>query len=227
MIVSNGICSAQFIYVRNDIGSLGTLTVAGGSVDPGVLSVGGASGAFFKNTGSQITFFGPTSIGGTYVSDPAMNTFNGALNLSGVLSGGVGDVFVFNDDFTSTNPDGLQLAGAKVVFNAGAHTFTLTGVTSIGTLELSDGASVSLVGADLFVGVLNADTNQFTTAQTVYYDPAQNPSLAGQTYALNGGGSLTAVPEPSSAMLVLLAVAAALCRRVGKRPVGAGRLQQH
>jgi|GEM_PF-2352865 len=186
-----------------------------------------ASGAYFKNTGSQITFFGVASIGGTYVSDPAMNVFNSALNLSGVLAGGPGDVFVFNDDFTSTNPDGLQLAGAKVVFNAGAHTFTLTGVTSIGTLELSDGASVSLVGADLFVGVLNADTNQFTTAQTIYYDPTQNPSLGAQTYALNGGGSLTAVPEPSSAMLVLLGVAAALCRRVGKRPVGAGRLQQH
>jgi len=70
-----------------------------------------------------------------------------------------------------------------------------------------DGASVSLVGADLFVGALSADTNQFTTAQTIYYDPAQNPSLAGQTYALDGGGSLTAVPEPSSAWLVFFGIA--------------------
>jgi T5SS/PEP-CTERM-associated repeat protein len=168
-----------------------------------------AAGAFFKNTGSQVTFFGIASIGGTYVSDPAMNTFNSALTLSGVLAGGPGDVFVFNDDFTSTNPDGLQLAGAKVVFNAGAHTFTLTGPASIGELELQNGASILLAGGDLIVGLLSAQTNQFTTAQTIYYDPAQNPSLGAQTYALNGGGSLTAVPEPSSALLVLFGVVAA------------------
>jgi T5SS/PEP-CTERM-associated repeat protein len=166
-----------------------------------------AAGAYFKNTGSQVTFFGPTSIGGTYLSDPAMNVFNSALNVSGVLAGGAGDVFVFNGDFTSTNPDGLQLAGAKVVFNAGAHTFTLSGTASIGELELQSGASILLAGGDLIVGLLNADTNQFTTAQTIYYDPAQNPSLGAQTYALNGGGSLTAVPEPSSALLVVLGLA--------------------
>jgi hypothetical protein len=76
------------------------------------------------------------------------------------------------------------------------------------------------------VGLFNASTGQFTTAQTIYYDPAQNPSLGAQTYALNGGGSLVAVPEPSSALLVLLALAAApLCRRTGKRSGGAPRLQ--
>jgi T5SS/PEP-CTERM-associated repeat protein len=178
-----------------------------------------ASGAYFKNTGSQITFFGIASIGGTYVSDPAMNIFQSALNLSGVLAGGAGDVFVFNDDLTSTNPDGLQLAGAKVVFNAGAHTFTLAGPAQIGELELQSGASLLLAGGDLIVGLLSAQTNQFTTAQTIYYDPAQNPSLGAQTYALNGGGSLTAVPEPSSALLLLLAVAVVtpLCRRVTRK----------
>jgi hypothetical protein len=130
------------------------------------------------------------------------------LGVGGVLEGGVGDVFVIHGDFSSANPDGLQLAGAKVVFNAGAHTFTLAGTAQIGELELQSGASVSLAGGDLIVGVFNASTGQFTTAQTIYYDPAQNPSLGAQTYALNGGGSLTAVPEPSSAMLVLLGLVA-------------------
>jgi T5SS/PEP-CTERM-associated repeat protein len=171
-----------------------------------------AASAVFKNTGSQITFFGPTAIGGTYASDPAINTFNGSVVLdpTGVLAGGAGDVFIISGDLTSANPNGLQLAGAKVVFNSGAHTFTLAGTAQIGELELQSGASILLAGGDLIVGLFSASTDQFTTAQTIYYDPAQNPSLGAQTYALDGGGSLTAVPEPSSGLLVLFAVAASL-----------------
>jgi hypothetical protein len=190
------------------------------------------SGAYFKNTGSDVTFFGSFYNNGTFTSDPAVNTFSAGLTLglTGILTGGDGDVFVINGDLSSANPNGLQLAGAKVVFNAGAHTFTLAGPTSLATLELSDGANVSLIGADLYIGLLNGETNQFTTAQTIYYDPAQNPLLAGQTYTLNGGGSLSPVPEPSSALLVLLGVAALVSSAVRKRvflPRGGGapRLQ--
>ena len=107
------------------------------------------------------------------------------------------------------------------MFNDGAHTFTLAGVASIGTLELSDGASVSLLGADLIVGVFNAATDQFTTAQTIYYDPVQNPSLGAQSYALNGGGTLTAVPEPSSMLLVLFGVVAAVTAARRRNKAGA------
>jgi len=168
-----------------------------------------AASAYFKNTGSDITFFGSTFIGGTYLSDPAMNTFNGsvALDATGVLAGGAGDVFVIGGDLSSANPNGLQLSGAKVVFNDGAHTFTLAGTATIGTLQLDSGTSVSLVGGDLIVGVFNAQTDQFTTAQTIYYDPSQNPSLGAQTYALNGGGMLSPVPEPTSAWLVFFGIA--------------------
>ena len=176
-----------------------------------------ASGAYFKNTGSDVTFFGPTSIGGTYLSDPAMNTFNGDVTLdpTGVLVGGAGDVFVIGGDLSSANPQGLQLAGAKVVFNEGAHTFTLSGTAQIGELEVSSGGMVNLIGGDLVVGVFGAETNEITTAQTIYYDPMQNPDLAGQTYTLEGGGTLTAIPEPGSALLVVLGVAL-LFRCVGR-----------
>ncbi len=168
-----------------------------------------AATAYFKNTGSDVTFFGSFYNNGTYLSDPAINTFNGtvALDATGVLAGGAGDVFVIGGDLTSANPDGLQLAGATVEFNAGSHTFTLAGTATIGTLQLDSGTSVSLVGGDLIVGVFNAQTDQLTTAQTIYYDPAKNSSLGGQTYALNGGGALSPVPEPTSAWLVFFGIA--------------------
>ncbi len=205
-----GIAASGILRLGNDIPSGNVAVINQGALQVRAGAFTNAASAYFKNTGSDVTFFNAFYNNGTYLSDPAMNTFNGsvALDATGVLAGGAGDVFVIGGDLTSANPTGLQLAGAKVIFNDGAHTFTLAGPASIGELELTSGASVSLVGGDLYVGLLNADTNQFTTAQTIYYDPAQNLSLAGQTYALDGGGTLTAVPEPSSVGLVLFGIVA-------------------
>lgn len=172
----------------------------------------------FKNTGSDLTFFN-TYVGGLLINDPATTRFAGGLDLgtTGGLVGGAGDVFVIGGNFVSGNPAGLDIADATLVFEAGGHNFTLAGTARIGTLSLDSGASVSLAGADLIVGVFDANANQFTTPETIYYDPAQNPALGGQTFALNGGGSLTIIPEPSSFLLVVAGVAALLRSAVGGR----------
>ncbi len=49
-----------------------------------------------------------------------------------------------------------------------------------------------------------------------YDPPPQNPSLAGQTYTLDGGGSLSPVPEPSSALLAGLGVATLMRFMIGR-----------
>jgi hypothetical protein len=175
------------------------------------------TGGVFKNTGSQLTFFEVFFNNGSYISDPATNTFHATLTLgpSGALVGGPGDVFVFSADLLSANPAGVDLPEAALVFEAGPHTFTLAGTARVGLLQLKAGASVFLAGADLLVGIFAADAAQFTTAQTIYYDPAQNPALGGQSYALSGGGWLMAIPEPSTALLTLLGLAGLLFRRRG------------
>lgn len=170
------------------------------------------AGGVMKNTGSDITFFSTFFNNGTYISDPATNTFNAALALgpAGKLAGGEGDVFIVNADLLSANPNGLDIADATLAFGGGTHNFTLAGTARIGTLSVADGATVVLNGGDLIVGFFGADASQFTTAQTIYYEPALNPDLDGQTYALTGGGSLTVVPEPSTCVLVLLGGVTAL-----------------
>ncbi len=176
------------------------------------------AGGVIKNTGSDITFFNAFFNNGSFISDPATNTFNATLTLgtSGELKGGAGDVFIINGSLLSANPNGLDLPDAEVVFGLGAHDFTLAGTAHFGTLQLAGGASVSLAGGDIIVGIFSASPNQFTTAQTIFYDPALSPWLEGQTYSLTGGGLLTAVPEPSTWLMVILALAV-LARGCGPR----------
>lgn len=177
------------------------------------------AGGVFKNTGSDIVFFNTFFNNGTYVSDPATNTFNATLALgpAGKLAGGEGDVFVVNSHLLITNPNGLDIAEATLAFGGGAHEFTLAGTAHIGTLSLADGATVVLTGGDLIVGFFGADASQFTTAQTIYYDPVLNPDLGGQTYALTGGGTLAVVPEPGTWTMVLVGVAALVSSAVRKK----------
>ncbi len=56
--------------------------------------------------------------------------------------------------------------------------------------ELSQDAYVSLIEADI---ADDSVTNITGNGHHVYYDPAQNPSLGGKTYKLQGGGELKAV----------------------------------
>jgi hypothetical protein len=175
--------------------------------------------AVFKNTSSQITFYSVFYNDGTYISDPATNVFTAtvALGPNGALVGGKGDLFVLQGDLTSANVDGLQIDGATLEFTAGAHNFTLAGTAHLGALQLDSGATLTLAGANLYVGSFDAIPSQITSADTIYYDPTQNPSLGGQTFALAGGGLVEAVPEPGTFALVLTALVSGIVVRRRRR----------
>jgi hypothetical protein len=111
------------------------------------------------------------------------------------LVGGKGDLFVLQGDLASANANGLQIDGATVEFTRGAHAILLAGTAHLGALQLDSGATLTLSGADLYVGALDASPTQLTSAYDIVYDPTQNPCLGGQTYTLAGGGLLEAVPE--------------------------------
>ncbi len=72
-------------------------------------------------------------------------------------------------------------------------------------------------GATLYVLEFDAALSQITTADTIYYDPTDNPALGGLTYILSGGGLLEAVPEPGTWLLVVVGVAALLRSAVARK----------
>jgi len=83
---------------------------------------------------SKVTFEGPVSVSGTYVSDPSTNTFASDVTITatGAIAGGAGDLFDFKKSFfiqRPTNPSAaFNLASSEVRFsNGGAHTNTITG----------------------------------------------------------------------------------------------------
>lgn len=170
------------------------------------------AGGYFKNTASQMTFYSSFFNNGSYVSDPATNVFTASMALGpdGTLGGGKGNLFVMQGDLTSANPNGLQIDGATLEFTSGAHNFTLTGTAYLGALQVDTGGTLMFSGANLYVAVFDAALSQITTADTIYYIPADNPALSGLTYILSGGGLLEAVPEPGTWVLVLVGVAALL-----------------
>jgi hypothetical protein len=173
-------------------------------------AVTNTAGGYFKNTSSQVTFFNTFYNNGSYVSDPATNLFNAtvALGPNGTLGGGKGDLFVLQGDLTSANADGLQIDGATLEFTSGAHNFSLAGTAYLGTLQVDTGGTLMFSGATLYVAVFDASLSQITTADDIYYNPAENPALGGLTYILSGGGLLEAVPEPGTWSLVLCGLAA-------------------
>ncbi|MBM3888015.1 MAG: hypothetical protein FJ388_02690 [Verrucomicrobia bacterium] len=191
------------------------------------------SGGVFKNTDSHLIFFSSFVNNGTYISDPATNTFSSDLILGpdAALVGGAGDTFEFGAGFlnSSTNATVFNLSSATVSFTDGSHTMLLAGEDlgatwsgytdnfAIGTLELADAALLKLedgyldnLSAALYVDYFNAETNQITSAYNIYYNSANNPLLRDQTYALIGGGWLIPIPEPATWVLLLLAGASAL-----------------
>src|SRR5207237_3533074 len=90
-----------------------------------------------------------------------------------------------------------------------------------GKLVLGAGDSLELNGDAVYVRslVLQAGLGQIDSiignGSNIYYDLAQpeNAYLQGQTYALSGGGSITPLPEPLSASVILLALDTLASRR--------------
>ncbi len=133
---------------------------------------------------ARVTYGGPVTIRGSYVSDPSTNTFESNLTVaaSGSLAGSNGDLFVFYRDWAnaSTNRSQFDLAFASVLFTNGGgatnHTLDLTGSGAldlgsnwlnvaqlatnfaIGTFSLAAGNTLTLTGDvvnALYVGALD------------------------------------------------------------------------
>jgi hypothetical protein len=203
-------------------------------------AVTNASGSTIKLTGGYATFMGDFYNNGSYISDPATNTFNTlALGPDGALVGGIGDEFIFGGDLLnySTNAFVFDISQAAVSFAAGSHTFALASADygtnwlgyndnfAIGEFKIESGGGVTFEdgnpltgGAALYVDIFNASASQVTSPFNIYYKPANNPSLSNQTYALSGGGWLIAVPEPATWMLLLAGAGALASRRRRVKP---------
>lgn len=146
----------------------------------------------------------------------------------------------------STNTSLFDLASSTVSFSGGVdHTNAVTGLDfgkflvgltpsnfAYGTLDLSSLDNLHLIDGDddsntnaLYVNILDlgGTTNNVSllhSAFNIYYNPEvlANSYLNEQTFVLTGGGSLIPlIPEPSAAILTILAVAAiAGCRKQGR-----------
>ena len=134
----------------------------------------------------------------------------------------------------STQAGAFNISGAKLTL-AGTvnHQFTWSGADlgstaagyennfAIGTLELQAGGSLTIegesgtgaAGVGIYASVLQLDGGLAQIASItgngadIYYDPTQagNAYLGDQTYALQGGGEITAaIPEPGTVSLLTL-----------------------
>ncbi|MFZ4695440.1 MAG: beta strand repeat-containing protein, partial [Verrucomicrobiia bacterium] len=198
---SGGLADIEAVY--NNLGGKTTRVTSASARFFGAVS--NQAGGVFKNTSGNFTFYDTFYNAGLYASDPATNVFSGdvVIGESGAISGGEGDVFQLGGDLTVLNSNGLDIALATLQFGGGAHTLDLVGTPVIGNLTLDGSASMTLLGADLYVGVLGASASQIWSPQTIYYNETLNPQLSGQFFDLSGGGVLAPVPEPGVVALLL------------------------
>ncbi len=187
----------------------------------------------FKVTTASVTFAGGYSGNGSFISDPSDIHFTDfTVGSSGYVVAGLGDTYFVSGKFQNNSLQGaswdtgsasLSFDGASLhnVYLAGADLGDVLGGYDSnfawGTLALTSGAGLNLLdgngvaGGALYVGVLalgggTAQLADIHSAFNIYYDArlADNAYLGGQTYALDGGGSLiAAVPEPGTWALLL------------------------
>ncbi len=85
-------------------------------------------------------------------------------------------------------------------------------MTGIGDLKIEDGNSLELSQGKIFVKILEGvefdlATHEFknitgSAGALLYYDPARNPQLNGETLSLAGGGLAMPTPVPASLLLL-------------------------
>lgn len=183
-----------------------------------------------------VIFEGGLTNNGAYLSDPSDNYFTDlSVSQTGYLVGEIGDNFLVSGNFVNnstqnllwnTNAASLTLTGVVAQQNMylagddlGALTSGYSNNFAWGEFSLVLGSSVKMwdgngdPGAALYVGLMElggglAQLANIESAYNIYYDASLtgNAYLNGQTYALNGGGSLIAaqaVPEAETYAMLL------------------------
>lgn len=191
-----------------------------------------------KTTAANAIFNGDFGGGGTFISDPSTQTFNGnfAVSGQGALVGGTGDVWRFGlgVNITSANGAGWTTELSQMDFFKGttnpASTHNLTypgldlGPTSSGYVDnfawgivnvatgnqLTNTSNTALYTKALILSDGVAQVSTFTGNLSIYYDPADpaNSYLGGQTYNFGAGDGFVA-PIPEPSAVWLLAAGSA------------------
>jgi hypothetical protein len=192
----------------------------------------------FKSTNALLTFTGTYTENGLFSSDPADNFFTDlTVGGSGALVGGLGDRFFVSGDLLSTSTNSLAwqtgAAMLRLAGGDGTHEFSVNGLDfgatsrgfennfAFGIFSLAAGERLTLldagaVGGGLYTRTLKLDgglaqlSSIASNGLNIYYDltAPENAYLAGGTFALDGGGSIQPVPEPTALLLLLNACGA-------------------
>jgi hypothetical protein len=181
----------------------------------------------FKTTGAGVTFTGSYTENGAFISDPSTNNFADlALGATGYLVGHAGDLLLVSGSLFNGSQQQLlwDTSTAELTFaNGGTHQLQLAGAgrgasyagyrTNSAWQTVRLGAAQSLVlangsagpGGALYTRRLTLDgglaqiASKTGNGRKIYYDPQDpgNAYLAGQTYALNSGGMITPIAQPT------------------------------
>jgi T5SS/PEP-CTERM-associated repeat protein len=195
----------------------GTRTIAG--------DVTNSATGTFKVSSTTAQYSGTFTNQGAYISDPSLNQFNNlTIDPTGYLVGGTGDIFEIAGDFLNGSQQNLlwDTDLAELVFDGGAHQWTLAGldlgavlagyndnfsffdvfVDLDATLNLGDGngANASTAFYTRLFSLENQDLSLFSAIFSpfnIYYDASRsgNAYLQCRSFDLNGGGKLIAIGE--------------------------------
>lgn len=223
---SGGIFNASLINNRTfALSGSGTRIVNGDVTNNGTITT----------TDTTIQFIGTFTNNGAYISDPSTQYFeNLVIGKDGYLQGGVGDKWVIAGDLTIDSESDLwDTALADLEFSGtGEHIFDFSGSQEWNSLTLDTGAELvfstdsASIRVDVISGLTFNDQGFITNiggaeGLAIYYDPLnlENQYLMGQTFHIEGGGSLEAqpaapVPVPSALLLLSSGIA---CLAAGTR----------
>lgn len=220
------------------VSGIGVVSISGGSfsatnsVTPVTATVGATSGdslSYIAKTGGVVTF-------DTLV-----------INTNGYLVSGDNEVWTVTGSFRNSSEQAslFDVSGAEFVFSGGSnHSFGVSGLDlaatsagyvdnfALGALSLDSTSDIltliderTIGGALYLTALLLPDddiaylANIISGGMNIYYDSndARNAYLNGETYALTGGGFLTAVPEPGTYALLGVGLLGVVLARLRSR----------
>jgi hypothetical protein len=204
---------------------------------PAVFTGNFTNNGIFKSTGASVTFTATYTENGQFISDPAENFFQNVLiGAAGAWTGGLGDRFIISGDLlsNSTSSQSWDTSTAELDFiGGGLHTLSSLshdrGVTfagyddnfAWGKLLVGESDTLKVESPALYVHNLElpGGISSLSSSGNIYYDitAPQNAYLQAKNYQLAGGGSLLAIPEPSTTLLLMSFTLPFLPRRRNRR----------